>query len=57
MTAAANPAEATEMLSEMATTGVTMAVVVTAFWGVMTYASYKIMKREEKSAVEVKVEE
>ena len=45
LTAAANPADTAEMLHEMATVGVTMAVVVTAVWGVMTFVSGKIHKK------------
>ncbi len=46
---AAQDAEATaEMLNEMATTGVGMAVLVTAVWGAMCIAAGSIVKRPEK---------
>ncbi len=45
LTAAANPADASEMLHEMATSGVAMAVLVTAVWGVMAAVSGVIAKR------------
>lgn len=47
LTAAASPAETAEMLHEMATVGVTMAVIVTAVWGVMTFVSGKIRKKAD----------
>ena len=52
LTAAANPADTAEMLHEMATVGVTMAVVVTAVWGVMTLVSGRIRR---KAGIEVPV--
>ena len=39
LTAAANPADKAEMLHEMATVGVLMAVTVTAVWGIMVAIS------------------
>ena len=46
---AAQDAEATaEMMNEMATTGVGMAVLVTAVWGAMCLAADSIVKRPEK---------
>lgn len=42
LTAAANPVDFAEMLGEMSTVGVTMAVLVTAAWGVMTLVSSKL---------------
>ncbi|MCC8029947.1 MAG: hypothetical protein LIO75_09195 [Lachnospiraceae bacterium] len=45
LTAASNPAETAEMLHEMATSGVAMAVLVTAVWGVMAAVSGVIVKR------------
>ena len=39
--------EASEMLHEMATTGVTMAVIVTAVWGLMVLVSNVIEKRKK----------
>ena len=47
LTAASNAQDAAEMLHEMATTGVTMAALVTAVWGVMVLASSVIEKRTE----------
>lgn len=41
LTAANNPADLTKMLHEMSTVGVTMAVVVTLFWGVLTFIEMK----------------
>lgn len=51
LTAASNAEDATEMLHEMSTVGVTMAVLVTAVWAVLTFATGKIEKREEKKAL------
>lgn len=48
LTAAADPADAAEMLHEMATIGVTMAVLVTAVWGVMLAVSSSVEKRAPK---------
>ena len=45
LTAAADPADASQMLHEMATIGVTMAVIVTAAWGALTAAASAILKR------------
>lgn len=45
LTAAADPADTAEMLHEMATIGVTMAVLVTAAWAVMVLVSNAIEKR------------
>lgn len=50
LTAAGNPADAAEMLHEMSTAGVTMAVLVTAVWGGMLAISNVIEKRAVKSA-------
>ena len=41
LTAANNPGDLTKMLHEMSTVGVTMAVVVTLFWGVLTFIEMK----------------
>ena len=41
LTAANNPADLTKMLHEMSTVGVTMAVVVTLFWGVLIFIEMK----------------
>lgn len=45
LTAAADPADTQEMLHEMATNGVLMAVLVTAVWGAMLLASHLIARR------------
>lgn len=50
LTAAANPADASEMLHEMATSGVAMAVLVTAVWVGMVIASNAIEKRPISTA-------
>ena len=51
LTAAANPADKAEMLHEMATVGVTMAVLITVVWIGICLAADAIMKRpEQKSA-------
>ena len=47
LTAAGNPADTTAMLHEMSTVGVSMAVLVTAVWGISTYVSDKIHARNE----------
>ncbi len=52
LSAAENPADAVEMLREMATAGVGMAVLVTAAWGVMTFVSDRIVRREVAPAVQ-----
>ena len=48
LTAAADPADAAEMLHEMATVGVTMALLITAVWGIMLAVSSSIEKRAPK---------
>ena len=45
LTAAADPESAAEMLHEMATAGVAMALLVTAVWGVIVLAASAIEKR------------
>ena len=45
LTAASNPADAAEMLHEMATSGVAMAALVTLVWGGMVLASTLIEKK------------
>ncbi|MCD8007639.1 MAG: hypothetical protein LUF68_01640 [Clostridiales bacterium] len=45
LTAAANPADMAEMLHEMSTVGVTMAVLVTAVWGVLVVCATLLLKR------------
>ena len=48
LTAASNPADASEMLHEMSTVGVTMAVLITAVWVGMLIVSRVIEKRALK---------
>ena len=45
--------EASEMLHEMATTGVTMAVIVTAVWGLMVLVSNAIEKRKDNPGANI----
>jgi len=52
LTAAADPADAAEMLHEMATVGVTMAALVTAVWLVMLLVSHFIEKRQDSPLAE-----
>ena len=52
LTAASNPADAAEMLHEMATTGVSMAALVTVVWLCMVGVSALIEKRAVKQAKE-----
>lgn len=47
LTAAADPADAAEMLHEMSTVGVGMAAVVTVAWGLLTLATSHMEKRSE----------
>ena len=49
LTAASNPQDTAEMLHEMSTVGVSMAVLVTAIWGVMVAVSYRIENRAKKA--------
>lgn len=55
LTAAADPADFAEMLNEIATSGVAMALLVTAVWGVMVAVVSAVEKRaqKEKPAEEV----
>ena len=53
-TAAADPGDAAEMLHEMATTGVTMALLVTAVWVLMLIGASVIEKRAIKGAAAAK---
>lgn len=50
LTAAADPADASVMLHEMATVGVSMAVLVTAVWCVMLIVSNAVEKRKAAPA-------
>ena len=54
LTAAADPGDAAEMLHEMATTGVTMALLVTAVWVLMLIGASVIEKRAIKGAAAAK---
>jgi len=49
LTAAGDAAEASVMLNEMATVGVTMAVLVTAIWGIMVLVTNSMEKKELKA--------
>ena len=51
LTAMASPEDTSEMLHEMATVGVCMAVLVTAVWGVMCAVADAIVKRPENDTV------
>lgn len=53
LTAAANSADAAEMIHEMATTGVGMALAVTLAWSGMLLVAHKIEKETQKEATEV----
>ena len=50
LTAMNNPADIGPMLTEIATVGVTMAVLVTAVWGVMVLVYNRIERRAKKAA-------
>ncbi len=50
LTAAADPADTAVMLHEMATVGVTMALIVTLVWAVMVAAAEAILKRKPAPA-------
>ncbi len=52
LTAAGDPSSAAEMLHEMATAGVTMAVLVTAVWGCMVAASNYLEKKADEQKKE-----
>ena len=49
LTAAADPADAVEMLHEMATVGVCMALLVTAVWGVMVGVAAILEKKARQA--------
>lgn len=53
LTAASNPADAAEMLHEMSTVGVSMALLVTAIWGVGCLIVITITKQEDTREKEV----
>ncbi len=50
LTAASNPEDTAEMLHEMSTVGVTMAILVTVIWGVMVGVSSLMENRAKKTA-------
>ena len=50
LTAMSDPADAAEMFHEMATVGVTMAVLITVVWIVMCVVADAILKRPAKAA-------
>ncbi|MGN1318436.1 MAG: hypothetical protein ACI4VF_05415 [Lachnospirales bacterium] len=52
LTNAIDPANRAEMIHEMATTGVTMAVLVTAVWVLMVLFSYAVSKENTKELEE-----
>ena len=54
LTAASNPADASVMLHEMSTVGVTMAVLVTAVWVAMVLVSSAMAKKALRPAIAVK---
>ncbi len=56
LTAAADPAEAMEMLAEMATVGVAMAVLITAVWALMVIVANIFEKRELNSKANAETE-
>jgi hypothetical protein len=47
LTAASNPVDAAQMLHEMSTIGVAMALLVTAIWGVGCLITHSMEKKEE----------
>jgi hypothetical protein len=49
LTAMNDPGETVEMLHEMSTVGVTMAVIVTVVWGVICFAADTILRRSEEA--------
>lgn len=51
LTNASNPVDLAEMLHEMATVGTTMALFVTAVWGVSMFAIEKIRRKETSAAI------
>ena len=48
LTAMSDPGDTAEMLHEMSTIGVTMAVIVTVTWAIMMFVADKIMARPDK---------
>ena len=56
LTAMSNPADAAEMLREIATVGVSMAVLITIIWACMCRIADSIVKRPSASAVQTDME-
>ena len=54
LTAAADPADAAEMIHEMSTSGVAMAILVTLAWVVMVLVSNAISKKKSPAAAKAK---
>jgi len=54
LTAAADPADAVEMIHEMSTSGVAMAILVTLAWVVMVLVSNAIAKKKAPAAAKAK---
>ena len=54
LTAAANPADAAEMIHEMSTSGVAMAILVTLAWVVMVLVSNAISKKKAPATAKAK---
>ena len=50
LTAMNDPGDTAEMLEEMGSIGVTMAIIVTVVWAIMMIVSDQIMKRPDKAA-------
>lgn len=55
LTAAANPADTAEMLGEMSTVGVSMAILVTAVWAIAQAVAQSIYQRPAKPVKKVTV--
>lgn len=55
LTAAGDPAQAREMLREMATAGVAMSVVVTVVWAGMLWASMAVEKKRQRAKIAAKL--
>ena len=51
LTAAGDPESAAEMLMEMASAGVSMAILVTVVWGIMLLAAHSFEKKESLKSV------
>ena len=53
LSAMKTPEDTREMLHEMATVGVSMAIVVTAVWGILSIVEAKISKQKERSCKKI----